>query len=94
MTYEFRTADGRICCSGDHFDCLCKSCKAQARSSSPGRSVSTAVPGRMGAPPPPDLAASIRAKRAAGRMTVAQRQQRARDLVLAQPRPMADGRLP
>jgi hypothetical protein len=30
MTYEFRTADGRICCQSDDLSCLCDSCKARA----------------------------------------------------------------
>jgi hypothetical protein len=30
MTYEFRTAQGRVCCKGNDFRLLCDSCKAKA----------------------------------------------------------------
>lgn len=30
MRYEFRSATGRVCCSGDNPDALCASCKARA----------------------------------------------------------------
>jgi hypothetical protein len=30
-TFEFRTADGRVCCSSDDRACLCEHCQAAAR---------------------------------------------------------------
>jgi hypothetical protein len=30
LTYEFRTAEGRVCCKGNDVQLLCDSCKAKA----------------------------------------------------------------
>ena len=73
--YEFRTAEGQVCCQTNEAAHLCADCAALA-----SRSV----------PPPPDLAAAIRAARSASPAT---RQQRL-DEFFAGPRPLADGRLP
>ena len=70
MKYEFRTANGQLCCSGDEFACLCAACKEKARSSSPRAAASGVVPRASASsgspstvPPPPDLTAAIRQKR-------------------------------
>ena len=78
MKYEFKSANGQVCCSGDTFAHLCSACKKQA----------SAVP------PPPDLTASIRRHRATTHLTTAQRRERARQIVADQPRPMANGERP
>jgi hypothetical protein len=30
LTYQFRTAEGRVCCQGNDIQLLCDSCKAKA----------------------------------------------------------------
>jgi hypothetical protein len=86
MRYEFRMANGQICCSGDVLKHLCKECQEKARSLPPGHAASGVVPPTPvasfpradGAPPPPDLAASIRARRATP-LTIAERRERVRE---------------
>ena len=110
MKYEFKSANGRVCCSGDDFACLCKSCKERARVteastassrqavrlqvSSPGASGAVPRPSASGVPPPPDLTEAIRRKQATTRLTAAERRERARQIVADQPRPMANGSRP
>jgi hypothetical protein len=81
--YEFRASNGRVCCQTDNPAHLCATCKLRAR-------------GRAGAPPPPDLAAFIKAKRAQ-RVTVAAARdldrERVRQYFARAPRPLANGRV-
>jgi hypothetical protein len=44
MTYEFRTAQGRVCCKGNDFQLLCDSCKAKAAMTSQGITATGGVP--------------------------------------------------
>jgi hypothetical protein len=78
MRYDYRSANGQICCQTDNIAHLCAACRVKART--------------PGVPPPPDLQASIRRHRAT-RITVADQQERKRHY-FARPLPMADGRLP
>ena len=85
MTYEFKTASGEICCQTVNPAYLCSTCKGKAGFSTPRN------------PPPalaPALADSIRQRRATERLTPTQRHARSLQLTLAQPRPLANGRLP
>ena len=43
MTYEFRTAQGRVCCKGNDIRLLCDSCKAKAAMTSQGTTATGGV---------------------------------------------------
>ena len=95
MKYEFRSANGQVCCSGDTFAHLCSAYKEKARSiSAPGAAATGAGLRPSGVPSPPDLASAIRAKRAVSRLTQVERRDKVRQFLAAQPRPMADGSRP
>lgn len=91
MKYEIRNAKGHVCCMTDRFTHLCDACQQRANATGVPRPQATA----SGAvPAPPDLTAAIRGKRAVSRLTPAERQDRARQIVAEQPRLMADGSRP
>jgi hypothetical protein len=55
--YEFRAANGHICCAGSK-DTLCPKCRAKARTTQP---VDLRAAGQHNvAPPPPDMSAALR----------------------------------
>ncbi len=56
MRYQFRSADGAICCDSDNPNYLCDKCKAQLRRSSTGGVRTASQP-----PPDPYAQATLRA---------------------------------
>jgi hypothetical protein len=71
MRYEFKTTQGRVCCSGDGAQRLCPACEARAKAPMPsarewGRALETA-------PPPPDMVAGILAHRGIKKLPISER---------------------
>jgi hypothetical protein len=52
MRYEFRNADGRICCSSDNPNNLCDRCKARAAGQTPPDYSGRGLPRTLTAPNP------------------------------------------
>lgn len=65
MRYEFKNAQGRVCCAGDGTTPprLCPACQASAAAQTPMPSAPQWRRALDSAPPPPDMVAAIQAHR-------------------------------
>jgi hypothetical protein len=64
MRYEFRTTDGRVCCSSTTPSHLCSECREKLRSQQSATTVQTVAPHgsiNAGVDPPPSLIELVRA---------------------------------
>ena len=52
MKYEFRSAEGRVCCSGDNPDNLCRDCRSKLRVNKNYAPPDPFAPRKLSAPPP------------------------------------------